>query len=140
MQAGWNIKLPEQGAAEIATLSRAINHMANELARSQEALVRTEKQAALGLLVPMLAHNIRNPLASIRATAQVTDVSELDAETQGALRDIIGAVDGLERWTGALLAYLHPLKAQPEHTSLRKIIAGSLVQFTENSTEKIHHA
>ncbi|HSH98144.1 MAG: ATP-binding protein [Methylophilaceae bacterium] len=129
-------KVPEQGAAEIATLSRAINHMAKELARSQEALVRTEKQAALGLLVPMLAHNIRNPLASIRATAQVADVDELDAETQGAFRDIIGAVDGLERWTGALLAYLHPLKPQPEHTSLRKIIAGSMVHLQKISQEK----
>jgi len=129
-------KVPEQGAAEIATLSRAINHMAKELSRSQEALVRTEKQAALGLLVPMLAHNIRNPLASIRATAQVADVSELDAETKQALRDIIAAVDGLERWTGALLAYLHPLKPQPEFTSLRKTIAGSMVHLQKILHEK----
>ena len=55
--------------------------MAGQLASSQEALVRTEKQAAQGLLVPMLAHNIRNPLASIRATAQVMDDPTHDTET-----------------------------------------------------------
>jgi nitrogen-specific signal transduction histidine kinase len=41
-------------------------------------LVRSEKQAAQGALVPVLAHNIRNPLASIRATAQVVDDPALE--------------------------------------------------------------
>jgi signal transduction histidine kinase len=35
-------------------------------------------------------------------------------------------VDRLERWTGALLAYLHPLKPQPSTTSFREIIEGAL--------------
>lgn len=113
---------PIEGAEEIATLSSAINHMAQALAESQEALIQTEKQAAMGLLVPMLAHNIRNPLASIRATAQVANTQQLDADTRESLNDIMSAVDRLERWTGSLLAYLHPLKPQPSKTTLRKII------------------
>ena len=127
---------PEVGAAELATLSRAINRMASELAHSQEALIRTEKQAAQGLLVPMLAHNIRNPLASIRATAQVTDSPDLDAETRESLQAIISTVDRLERWTGSLLAYLHPLKPQPSNTKLRKIIDGALVPLQQKLREK----
>ncbi len=129
-------KAPEVGAAELATLSRAINQMASELAHSQEALIRTEKQAAQGLLVPMLAHNIRNPLASIRAIAQVTDSPELDAETRESLQDIISTVDKLERWTGSLLAYLHPLKPQPGYSKLRKIIDGALVPLQQRLREK----
>ena len=97
-------KAPEAGTAELVTLARAINHMAEELAHSQEALIRTEKQAAQGLLVPMLAHNIRNPLASIRATAQVADNSELDPDIREALQGIMKSVDRLERCTGSLLA------------------------------------
>ena len=119
-------KVPETGAAELATLSNAINHLAEELARSQEALVRTEKQAAQGLLVPMLAHNIRNPLASIRATAQVANSPELDEEVRESLQAIISTVDRLERWTGSLLAYLHPLKPQPNDTTIEKVINGAL--------------
>ena len=129
-------KAPEAGAAELATLSRAINHMAEELARSQEALIRTEKQAAQGLLVPMLAHNIRNPLASIRATAQVADSAELDVDTRESLQGIISTVDRLERWTGSLLAYLHPLKPQPSPTTLRQIVDGALVPLQQKLREK----
>ncbi len=110
--------------------------MAGELARSQEALIRTEKQAAQGLLVPMLAHNIRNPLASIRATAQVTDTPGLDPETRESLQAIFNTVDRLERWTGSLLAYLHPLKPQPAHTKLRQIIDGALVPLQQKLREK----
>lgn len=129
-------KVPEAGAAELATLSLAINHMAEELAKSQEALIRTEKQAAQGQLVPMLAHNIRNPLASIRATAQVADNNELDQDTRESLQGIISTVDRLERWTGSLLAYLHPLKPQPNHTRLRQIIDGALVPLQQKLREK----
>ena len=127
---------PTQGAAELATLAESINRMASDLARSQEALVRSEKQAAQGALVPMLAHNIRNPLASIRATAQVADSPALDSETRDALNDIIGAVDRLERWTGAMLAYLHPLKPQPTACSLQSVMQGALTPLQQKLKEK----
>ena len=68
-------RAPKQGVQELDLVSQAINSMADKLASSQETLVRMEKQAAQGLLVTMLAQNIRNPLASIRATAQVTSTS-----------------------------------------------------------------
>lgn len=129
-----NHKAPEESIAELASLSRAINEMAEKLIISQESLVRTEKQAAQGLLVPMLAHNIRNPLASIRATAQVLDDPSLDRDTRDSLKGIINSVDRLERWTGALLAYLHPLKPQPVMTSIKEIVEGAL----EPLQQKLH--
>jgi signal transduction histidine kinase len=129
-------KAPEVGIVELAAVSNAINDMADKLAISQETLVRTEKQAAQGLLVPMLAHNIRNPLASIRATAQVMDDPEHDTETRLSLRGIIDTVDRLERWTGALLAYLLPLKPQPENTSLQEIVNGALAPLQQKIRER----
>lgn len=129
-------KVPETGAAELAVLSSAINHLAEELAHSQEALIRTEKQAAQGLLVPMLAHNIRNPLASIRATAQVANSPDLDQEVRESLLAIISTVDRLERWTGSLLAYLHPLKPQPQSTTIEQIIKGALEPLQLRLREK----
>ena len=129
-------KAPEAGTAELVTLARAINHMAEELAHSQEALIRTEKQAAQGLLVPMLAHNIRNPLASIRATAQVADNDELDPDIREALQGIMSSVDRLERWTGSLLAYLHPLRPHPVPTRLRHVVEGALVPIEQKLRER----
>jgi signal transduction histidine kinase len=132
-------RAPEEGAAELTAVSQAINTMADKLAFSQEALVRTEKQAAQGLLVPMLAHNIRNPLASIRATAQVMDDPEHDTETRESLNGIIDTVDRLERWTGALLAYLLPLKPQPTNTSVKDIVEGALAPLQQKIKEKSIH-
>ena len=129
-------KAPEVGIVELAAVSNAINDMADKLVISQETLVRTEKQAAQGLLVPMLAHNIRNPLASIRATAQVMDDPEHDTETRLSLRGIIDSVDRLERWTGALLAYLLPLKPQPENTSLQEVVNGALAPLQQKIKER----
>ena len=129
-------KAPDEGIEELASLSKAINEMADKLITSQENLVRTEKQAAQGLLVPMLAHNIRNPLASIRATAQVLDDPNLDTETRESLHGIINTVDRLERWTGALLAYLHPLKPQPSYTSIREIVEGALEPLQQKISKK----
>ncbi len=129
-------KVPEAGAAELATLSQEINKMADDLATSRDALVRTEKQAAMGLLVPMLAHNIRNPLASIRATAQVLDDPVHDDDTRESLHGIINTVDRLERWTGALLAYLHPVKPQLKLTSFSDILEGALLPLTQKIREK----
>lgn len=129
-------RAPEEGVQELAAVSQAINSMADKLASSQETLVRTEKQAAQGLLVPMLAHNIRNPLASIRATAQVMDSPEYDKETRESLIGIISTVDRLERWTGALLAYLHPLKPQPTQTRMRDIVEGAIAPLQQRLKEK----
>lgn len=129
-------QVPETGAMELAALASSINHMADDLARSREALVISEKQAAQGALVPVLAHNIRNPLASIRATAQVADDTSLHGETREALKDIIDTVDRLERWTGSLLAYLHPLKPQLSATLLSHIVNGALALLKPRLKEK----
>lgn len=129
-------KVPETGALELATLSQEINKMAEDLSASRDALVQTEKQAALGLLVPMLAHNIRNPLASIRATAQVAEHPDHDKDTRESLLGIISTVDRLERWTGALLAYLHPIKPQLNAVDLRTIINGASTALAQKLAEK----
>ncbi|NOT14698.1 MAG: HAMP domain-containing protein [Methylotenera sp.] len=129
-------QVPLSGSAELIKLSSAINKMAEDLKFSQESLVRTEKQAAQGLLVPMLAHNIRNPLASIRATAQVMDDPTNDAETRESLLGIIDTVDRLERWTGALLAYLHPLRPQLGQANIKEIVEGALAPLKQKVLEK----
>ncbi len=103
-------KVPELGSAELVTLERAVNQMASDLAASRAALIAAERQAAHGALVPVVAHNIRNPLASIRAAAQVLEGSDVPKDAVQGLRDIRATVDRLERWLTALLSYLNPLR------------------------------
>jgi len=106
-------QIEPEGVEETRDLAQAINYMARELSASQEALVDSERQAALGSLVPVVAHNIRNPLATIRATAQLLDGESGSDEIAEAKNGIIETVDRLGRWVSALVSYLHPLNPQP---------------------------
>lgn len=89
-------------------------------------LVQAEKNATLSALVPVVAHNIRNPLSSIRATAQVLDDPELSGEVREGLRGIINTADRLEEWTRSLLSYLHPLEPQLTRCTLTQIADSAL--------------
>ena len=113
------------GVFEVGEIASGISEMASELARSRDALVDSERQAALGALVPVVAHNVRNPLASIRATAQLLDQEGTDPEARESHAAIIETVDRLERWVSALVSYLHPL--EPRY---RRVAAASLFDTT----------
>ncbi|MEM7026997.1 MAG: ATP-binding protein [Pseudomonadota bacterium] len=103
-------KIEESGVAEVANLTEAINKMAEEIADNRDAIIENEKQAALGSLVPVVAHNIRNPLASIRAMAQLLEHTDNKDEIIESKNEIITTIDRLGRWVSSLVSYLHPLK------------------------------
>lgn len=131
-----NFSIQEQGVEEVKNLAATVNKMANDLLASQNALIASEKQAALGLLVPVVAHNVRNPLASIRATAQVLDSIEDQQELEESKHAIITTTDRLSRWVNALVSYLHPLKPHYRRTSASKMIEATLLLLKPKITEK----
>ncbi len=123
------------GVSELNTLAGSINDMARDLAASRDALLAKERQAALGALVPVVAHNIRNPLASIRASAQVADFDQPE-ELEELRTGIIDSVDRLERWVSSLLSYLHPLKPHPRSALLAQVIDGAEKPLRPKATQK----
>lgn len=118
--------VPLIGVSDLVRLSEAINSMASELVHSRDRLIESKKQAALGELVPLVAHNIRNPLAGIRAASQVARDEEISDSTHDTLTDIIIAVDRLERWVTSLLRYLHPIKPHLTETTLISVTDNAL--------------
>ncbi len=118
--------ITEVGVTELIRLAHAINKMAEDLIINRDNLVETKKQAALGELIPLVAHNIRNPLAGIRAAAQVACDDDVSAETRDTLTDIIIAVDRLERWVTSLLSYLHPVKPHFSIAPLTDVVDNAL--------------
>lgn len=132
----WEHRVPETGVTEIAGLSRAMNHMAGELARARDKLVESEKQAALGALVPVVAHNIRNPLASIRASAQLLDHADEPAELKEIKDAIVTTVDRLGRWVSALVSYLHPLKPHTQRINAAAMLDAALQLLAPRLAEK----
>jgi len=125
-----------QGTRELMHLAEVLNRMAAELAKIQTALVETERQAALGSLVPVIAHNIRNPLASIRASAQLLDVIDDQEDIEDVKAAVIETVDRLERWVSALVSYLHPLKPHPIEQGLLAIPEAALRLLQNRLSEK----
>lgn len=130
--------LPE-GVTELQRLSGAINSMAGELTANRDSLVESKKQAAMGELVPLVAHNIRNPLAGIRAASQVALDEDIPKPTKDTLSDIIVAVDRLERWVSSLLSYLHPMKPHLSEITLLDVADNALLlielQLVDKSIE-----
>ena len=128
--------LEKKGVEEVSSLSETLNTMASKLAQSRDALVESEKQAVLGALVPVVAHNIRNPLASIRATAQLLDDADNREELEENKRSIIDTIDRLGRWINALVSYLHPLKPNLKLIKVNQLLIGSINMLEGKLSEK----
>jgi signal transduction histidine kinase len=80
-----------------------------ELKAVQAQLVAAERLAAIGEVVTAVAHGIRNPLANIRASAQV---AALHGDAGGQLGNIMAEVDRLEGRLKEMLHFVRP--AGPE--------------------------
>ena len=129
-------RIPVHGVDEVASLSEALNEMAAELAKSRDALVEKQKQAALGALVPVVAHNIRNPLASIRASAQLLDHAESAKDIEETKLAVIETVDRLGRWVNSLVSYLHPLQPQLAQQDLHRVTDATLQLLAPRLSQK----
>jgi two-component system sensor histidine kinase HydH len=87
-----------------ASLALTVRRQAAERDRLQTDLRRSERLAALGKLLAGVAHEVRNPLAGIRSTAQLWErgVVGLDDESLGGL---VHEVDRLEEIVSRLLQF-----------------------------------
>lgn len=112
---------------ELGDLAASINRMAQALKRIQERLLQAERLAAVGELSSYIAHNLRNPLASIRSSAQAVlkepDVSE---EVRADLKSILGTVDHLKQWVHNFLFVLKPITPTLAPGDLNQVIREAL--------------
>lgn len=102
---------------------------ADETIRAQrERLVQSETFAAVGEMSSAVAHGIRNPLASIRSSAELA-LDSRPADWRDEARDIVEQVDRLESWVRRLLSYSQPLGDKAEPVQLGSLVQASLAGF-----------
>jgi signal transduction histidine kinase len=96
---------------DLARQADALRTTSEELAATQKQLRVSERLAAVGEVSAAVAHGIRNPLASIRASAQVAaDAPDDRSRQETYLRAIIDEVDRLGRWLTSLLDSVRPFQ------------------------------
>ncbi|HEX6162322.1 MAG TPA: ATP-binding protein [Vicinamibacterales bacterium] len=65
----------KEGDDDVGRLGRAFNQMLDRLDESKAAKVRNEKLALTGLFAARVAHDIRNPLASMKINTQMLEAA-----------------------------------------------------------------
>jgi two-component system sensor histidine kinase HydH len=95
------------------------------LARQQRQLNETESLVFAGEMTTALAHGLRNPLASVRSSAELALITG-DLPVCRSAQDIITRVDFLAKWVRDLLVYSRPPTGEPEAVDLCAVLTGVL--------------
>src|SRR5229473_3465509 len=113
---------------EIGELARAFAHMTEQLRQSRAQLVQSERLASIGQMAAAVAHGLRNPLASLRAAAQLARHRVESPAARDQLNAIVEQVDRLDLRITHLLAFsrpapLHPMRLEQ---TLTEIVSNAL--------------
>ncbi len=128
-----SVAVPEQGGDELAVLAREFNAMAQRLAarerelRAQgEALLRSERLAAIGRIAAQITHEIRNPLSSISLNAE--ELGERAPAARDLCDAIVREVDRLAAITEEYLRFARLPKPQMARADLNDLVR-DLLEF-----------
>ena len=99
-----DVRLDPAGPSEVARVGRAFNQMTSSLRSTLAALTRRERLAAVGELAASIAHEIRNPLTSVRLDLERT-AEGLGPESREAklVQRALTEVERLDRSVGGTL-------------------------------------
>jgi two-component system sensor histidine kinase PilS (NtrC family) len=98
-----------------------------DLRRAEAELQRIDRLAALGRLAAQLAHEIRNPLASMRGSAQmIAGTSEGNGSSAKLASILVREADRLSTLVENFLRFARPPPPTLRHQSLRKIVVDTL--------------
>ena len=105
------------------------------LNEQRRRLVEAEALCVIGEMSAAVAHGIRNPLASIRSSAELALDGTLDSARKNAT-DIIFQIDRLGKWVRELLAFSRPLSGENRSIDLvalaEECLHGFATQLEQN--------
>ncbi len=93
----------------------------------QQRLLETRSLSMIGETSSAIAHAMRNPLASIRACAELTLSDDLEGARESAM-DIISETDRLDRWARELLQFSATNTETPEELDINALIKDVLAE------------
>ena len=114
---------------EIGDLARAFARMTRSLSDSRAQVMQAEKLASIGEMSAAVAHGLRNPLASLRAAAQLVRRHPASPTAGEHLDAILEEVDRLDRRISHLLSFSRPAPFHPMPESLPRLVDEVLPAF-----------
>jgi two-component system, NtrC family, sensor kinase len=120
---------------EIGDLARAFARMTQSLHESRAQVVQAEKLASIGEMSAAVAHGLRNPLASLRAAAQLVRLHPTSPSAAEHLDAILTEVDRLDRRISHLLSFSRPAPFHPMPESLPRLVRDIMPTFSRQLQE-----
>ena len=106
----------DQLRAEVARLNR-------ELSEANQQIERSRRLAALGEMAAGIAHEVRNPLGSIRLYARMLDEDLADRpQEQSTVRKVAGAARALDGVVGDVLTFAREFRLRLEPCDAAELI------------------
>jgi two-component system, NtrC family, sensor histidine kinase HydH len=123
------------GSFLFLTLSWIVRKSAQLIDDKNRKLAEVQSLAMIGETAAAVTHSIRNPLASIRAAAEIALTDDLEGARESA-RDIITETDRLTRWTRELLLFSRVPNSETQETRLDlNGLVQDVVQDFQNSNK-----
>jgi len=119
-------RIAPRGPRELRELAASFNAMAASLARSQAELDAAREQALLGRMATGIAHEIRNPLTSIRMAMQLAAEQARTASERADLEVVVAELDRIDAVAGELLLLGRPMALERADTDLRELVVRAL--------------
>lgn len=124
----WRVAV--DSADEIGRLATAFNQMTNDLRDSQERLVLSEKLASLGTMAAGMAHEIKNPLVSLRTFTQLLQQKWEDKEFRDKFSSIIPhEIERINRIAESLLKFGRPMKPELTRVDINALLEEVIMLF-----------
>ena len=136
---GGNIRLgfsfaPLRVGAVIAPSGIVVFQDVTNIVRLKEAVERAERLATVGKFAAGLAHEVRNPLASMCASIDVLAQSlEVSDGTERLMRNVVKEAERLNGLITDFLAFAKPRKLHLKDTDLGDLVTGVLAMFENDA-------
>lgn len=122
---------------------RVISHALNEVRADNERLLKnlrfSDRLAILGRMAAAMAHELRNPLGSIRGFIQLFKKNSIKEHDQQMCRyadTVIGEIDRLNSVITSMLNFSRPVEPQLEETELHPFFSNVLRLIKQDATAK----
>lgn len=127
-----NYRITVGSLDEIGQLALAFNQMTSELKETQEHLVASEKLAALGTMAAGMAHEIKNPLVSLRTFTQLLQQKFDDPEYRKKFSAIVPQeIERINKIAESLLKFGRPSKPELTKVNINKVTE-EVLELMEN--------